>query len=171
MGETRLTELYDHDFLLWTEEQAAALRRAKGANLPLDWENLAEEIESLGKSVRRELRSQIRRVLRHLFKLAASPSVAPRPGWQATVRSARSDLEDLLNESPSLRRDIDALVAKLLPISAELAAGDLARHGEPADAVWAKLAQGGFTTGQVLEEWLPDQRRPPPFPPPHAGEG
>ena len=38
--------LYDRDFVLWTEEQAAALRRAKGSNLPLDWENLAEEMVS-----------------------------------------------------------------------------------------------------------------------------
>ena len=53
---TRLNALYDEDFVRWTEEQAAALRRAKslrpagsrGSNLPLDWENLAEEIESLG---------------------------------------------------------------------------------------------------------------------------
>ena len=73
----KLKALYDQDFVRWTEEQAAALRRAKsllpaatrGSNLLLDWENLAEEIESLGKSDRRELRSQITRVLRHLLKL------------------------------------------------------------------------------------------------------
>ena len=52
----KLKALYDQDFVRWTEEQAAALRRAKsllpaatgGSNLLLDWENLAEEIESLG---------------------------------------------------------------------------------------------------------------------------
>ena len=71
-------ELYDDDFFLWTQEQAAALRRAKESNLRLDWENLAEEIESLGKSDRRQLRSQIRRILRHLFKLEASPASEPR---------------------------------------------------------------------------------------------
>jgi Domain of unknown function DUF29 len=57
----KLKALYDEDFVRWTKEQAAALRRAKnlppagtvGSNLPLDWENLAEEIESLGKSERR----------------------------------------------------------------------------------------------------------------------
>jgi hypothetical protein len=41
------TNLYDRDFFLWTQEQSAALRQAKDSNLPLDWENLAEEIESL----------------------------------------------------------------------------------------------------------------------------
>ena len=74
-------ELYDRDFLRWTEQQAAILRRAASdSNLPLDWENLAEEIESLGKSLRRELSSQLRRVLRHLFKLEASPADRPFAG-------------------------------------------------------------------------------------------
>jgi hypothetical protein len=44
------------------------LRQAKRSNLPLDWENLAKEIEGLGKPDRRELRSQITRILRHLLK-------------------------------------------------------------------------------------------------------
>ena len=70
-------ELYEQDFVLWTEQQAAGLRRAKGSNLLLDWENLADEIESLGRSDRRELRSQITRVLRHLLKLEVSPSTEP----------------------------------------------------------------------------------------------
>src|ERR1700757_938799 len=100
-------ELCDQDFFLWTKEQAAALRRAKGSNLPLDWENLAEEIESLGTSQRAELNSQVRRILRHLFKLEASPAVDPRAGWRTTVRDARVEMEDLLEASPSLRREID----------------------------------------------------------------
>jgi len=51
--------LYQQDFVRWTEEQSSALREAArfGTNLPLDWENLAEEIESLGSSQRHELRS------------------------------------------------------------------------------------------------------------------
>ena len=48
----------------------------------LDWENLAEEIEDLEKSVRRELQSQIRRVVRHLLKLEHSPAKDPRRGWE-----------------------------------------------------------------------------------------
>ena len=89
-------DLYDRDFLLWTKDQAAALRRAKGANLPLDWENLAEEIESLGISQRTALRSQLRRILRHLFKLEASPRAEPRRGWKESVRGARAEIEDIL---------------------------------------------------------------------------
>jgi hypothetical protein len=73
--------LYDRDFFLWTQEQAAALRAVRKSNLPLDWDNLAEEIESLGKSDRRQLKSQIRRILRHLLKLEVSPAVDRRAGW------------------------------------------------------------------------------------------
>ena len=54
-------QLYDEDFVRWTEQQAAALRQAAGldVNLPLDWENLAEEIDSLGRSLKHELRSRV----------------------------------------------------------------------------------------------------------------
>ena len=76
-------------------EQAATLRRAKDSNLPRDWENLAEEIESLGKSDRRELMSQIRQILRHLLKLQVSsrrnrvPELEP-DGARSATREQRS---------------------------------------------------------------------------------
>jgi hypothetical protein len=160
-GESRMSELYDRDFVRWTEDQAAALRRAKtaGANLPLDWENLAEEIESLGKSQRRELGSQIRRILRHLFKLEASPVSDPRAGWHATIYDARAEIAGVLRDSPSLRREIDTLVALEAAAAATLAAADLAQHDEPAGAVWARLAAGGFTADQVVGDWFPDAVR------------
>jgi Domain of unknown function DUF29 len=154
-------ELYDQDFLSWTEQQATALRRAaKNSNLPLDWENLAEEIESLGKSLRRELRSQIRRVLRHLYKLDSSSVDRPRAGWRATIVTARSEIAEIFEESPSLRREFPDMVAKQARIAAELAAADLTEHGEAADAVWTRLEEGGFIADQVVGDWFPDL--PPP---------
>ncbi|MGH7030110.1 MAG: DUF29 domain-containing protein, partial [Stellaceae bacterium] len=146
---TKLGDLYDQDFVLWTEEQAAALRQAKGANLPLDWENLAEEIETLGTSQRAALNSHIRRILRHLFKLAASPAPQPRVGWRTTIRDARTEIEDLLESSPSLRREIDGMVKRQAGTAAKLASADLEDHGEPSAAVREGLEQGGFTAEQV----------------------
>lgn len=148
-------ELYHQDFFRWTEEQAAALRRAKGSNLSLDWENLAEEIEGLGRSERRELSSQIRRILLPLYKLDASPAGRPRGGWRASIEAARADIAELLEESPSLRREVDGLIAKQARIAAKLAATDLARHREAADAVWAGLEKSGFTAEQVIGDWFP----------------
>jgi len=75
--------LYEEDFVRWTEEQSSALRDAAkvGTNLPLDWENLAEEVESLGRSQRHELRRRIAVILEHLLKLERSPAADPRRGW------------------------------------------------------------------------------------------
>jgi hypothetical protein len=153
---TKVSELYDRDFFLWTQEQAAALRAARKSNLPLDWDNLAEEIASLGTSQRTELNSQVRRILRHLFKLEASPAADPRAGWRTTVRDARIEIEDLLEGSPSLRREIAAVVKRQSTSAAKLAAYDLEDHGEPAGAVWARLEKGGFTAEQVLGDWFPE---------------
>ena len=65
---------YDIDLALWADGQARALRDAghAGIDLPIDWENLAEEIEALGKPQVRELASRIAIILVHLTKLEAS---------------------------------------------------------------------------------------------------
>lgn len=149
-------ELYEHDFFLWTQEQAAALRQAKSSNLPLDWDNLAEEIESLGKSDRRELKSQIRRILRHLIKLEVPPALDPRAAWRSTVSDSRSEIEDVLRDSPSLRREVTAMIAEELKVAAKFAAADLRQHGEPVESLWARLEKGGFTAEQVLGDWFPE---------------
>ena len=66
-----LKTLYETDTAAWSEEQAAALRAAaRGSSKQLlDWENLAEEIEDLAKSLRRRLRSQIARIIQHQVEL------------------------------------------------------------------------------------------------------
>jgi len=151
-----MSDLYNRDFVLWTKEQATALRRAKASNLPLDRENLAEEIESLGASQRTQLNSQVRRILRHLFKLDASPAIDPRVGWHETIRDARAEIEDLLEASPSLGHEIDAIVKKQTATAAKHAAADLEEHGQPADLVRVRLQNGGFTPEQVITDWLPE---------------
>ncbi|MBV8094777.1 MAG: DUF29 domain-containing protein [Acetobacteraceae bacterium] len=98
--------LYEQDFVLWTKAQSKALREAAaGGNTALDWENLAEEIESLGRSERRELRSRIARIIEHLLKLEHSPAEAPRGGWKDTDRRERGEIELLLEDSSSLRQE------------------------------------------------------------------
>ena len=73
---------YDEDFVAWSKEQTDALRAEArtGSNQKLDWENLAEEIESLGKSQLHQLKSQVRRVIELLLKLEFSPAADPRRG-------------------------------------------------------------------------------------------
>ncbi len=95
---------YDRDFYLWTQEQAALLRKGMPGSNALDRENLATEIEDLGKSDYRAMRSTTIRVLEHLFKLLYSPANPPRNGWLRSVYSHRGELLAILKDSPSLKR-------------------------------------------------------------------
>jgi Domain of unknown function DUF29 len=123
-----MNDLYDTDLVLWSEAQAAALRR-RAAN-EIDWDNIAEEIESLGKNDRRDLQSRLQTVLDHLIRLAASPASEPRHGWERTVITQRDAIAKLLRDSPSLRREVPAIIAAELPTARRLALLSLAEHGE-----------------------------------------
>src|SRR5271170_8271169 len=85
---------YDDDFYAWTQHQAEVLRSMPVGDNRFDREHVAEEIEDLGKSERNAVRSQIRRIIEHLLKLAYSPAQPPRFGWTETVRDARQELSD-----------------------------------------------------------------------------
>lgn len=160
-------QLYQEDFVRWTEQQSAALRDAAGltTNLPLDWENLAEEIDSLGRSQRRELSSCIAVVIEHLIKLEISPASDPRPGWVDTIGRERRDIEDLLNDSPSLKAKVAGIIARETPRTIRLVARSLRNYGEVAPQTVARAERAGYTEEQVLGDWFPgDATHPDPLP-------
>ena len=133
------------------------MNRAKSGIYQIDKIRVsAEKIESLGKSDRRQVTSQIRRILRHLLKLEASAAMRPRAGWRSTIIDARSQIDEVLSDSPSLRREVDRLIKDQLAAAAELASSDLGQLGEPAHFVRARIEKGGFTVEQVLGDWFPD---------------
>jgi hypothetical protein len=148
---------YDTDLALWAEDQARALRDAghAGTNLPIDWENVAEEIEALGKSQGRELASRIAVILVHLIKLDASPASEPRAGWQETIAQQRGDIERVLTDSPSLRPAIPTVIDKELGRARRVAALALAGYGEQSRVDLGSLR---YTADQVLGDWFPDAR-------------
>ncbi len=152
--------LYDEDFLAWSRQQADALRAAMrdGSNQRLDWVNLAEEIEDLGKSVRRELQRQIRRIVRHLLKLEHSPAKDPRRGWEESIVDARAEIEDLLETSPSLRSWLGRDVERQTQRGIDLALRDLGRHQEIGAAIVAALRATVYTEEQILGDWFPEER-------------
>jgi hypothetical protein len=96
------TPTYDTDFYQWTQTQAAALRAKDWPALDLD--NLAEEIESLGRSDRRAITHQLERGLIHLLKWVYQSSQRARYGrsWRRSIRQARHAIAKLIEESPSL---------------------------------------------------------------------
>ena len=126
---------YDDDYYAWTQFQAEVLRTMRGADNRLDGELLAEEIEDLGKSERDAVRSQIRCVIEHLLKLQYSPAAEPRFDWMASIGEARQALADKI--TPTLRRDAEAMLARLYEDARELAEIGLRKFGE--DAAAARL--------------------------------
>lgn len=152
--------LYDQDFVAWTKQQAEALRAAAcgGTNQVLDWANLAEEIESLGRSDKRELRSQIHRIIRHLAKLQFSPASDPRRGWRESIVDARVQAELLLADSPSLKPRLDELVSAETANAIKRAIFDLEEFGEIAPPTERALRATRYTADQVLGDWFPPDR-------------
>ena len=150
-------ELYDKDFVRWTEEQARALRSAgRAGRLPLDWENLAEEVESLGSSTRRELASRIGLIIEHLFKIEHSPANDPRRGWLETVLRERAEIEVLLAENPSLRREIPGAIADQLRRRKKLIVSILSHYDEADPTVRAAIVATEYGADQVVGDWLPE---------------
>ena len=105
---------YESDFYGWTQEQAAKLRAllVERANLDLDFENIAEEIDSLGRSDYRQLESRIEEICIHLLKLHYALAWEPRHNWKSSIRGQRFRLERLLKESPSLKPRLPEALAE-----------------------------------------------------------
>jgi len=117
------TELYDQDFYTWTQKQAALLRA--GALHDLDVTHLAEEIKSLGQSDRRALGSHLRNLVLHLLKWYCQPAGRHTgPSWRSSIRNARAEIAVLLDDSPSLRREVSGLLARWYPLARQDAADE-----------------------------------------------
>lgn len=92
---------YEADYAQWCAEQGTLLREGRLSDL--DRENLAEEIESLGRGDRREIRSRIRVLIAHLLKWEFQPGHRCH-SWQSSVSEQRVWIEGIIKDSPSLRR-------------------------------------------------------------------
>jgi hypothetical protein len=155
--------LYDEDFVLWSKQQAEALRAAArgGTNQPIDWENVAEEIDSLGRSDKRGLRSHIRRIIEHLLKLEHSRAIAPRHGWVESIANARNEIEVLLEDSPSLKGEIVEFIAAELKRASRKVLRDLDDYGELDGTSAARIAARSYAPEEVLGDWFPPGPRKP----------
>jgi hypothetical protein len=153
-GEHRVSDPYHTDFGRWAADQASALRVAAhtAGNLPVDWENVAEEIEALAKAQQRDLASRIATILVHLIKLQASTATNPRNTWRRTVRTQRTELHRLLKDEATLSTTVSAVIEDEIAGARQHAADDIADYGEVPSVDVARLA---FTEDQVLGRWFP----------------
>ncbi|MGB8702334.1 MAG: DUF29 domain-containing protein [Thermosynechococcaceae cyanobacterium] len=112
------SHLYEADFYAWTQEQATLLR--EGAWEHLDQDNLIEEIESLGKQQRQELKNRLGVLLGHLLKWEFQAQMRSK-SWFATLREQRREIQDLLEDSPSLQPYLPEALLKAYPAGLDLA--------------------------------------------------
>lgn len=100
---------YNTDFYGWTQQQAELLR--SGDVNQLDKENLLEEIESMGRSERRELESRLEVLITHLLKWQYQEGLRSHR-WRLTIVGQRAKVNDCLAESPSLKHKLSESLAK-----------------------------------------------------------
>ena len=105
LSTPNLAELYERDIVLWSERTVELLSQGKFDEL--DMENLIDEVGDLGKRERDRLISSIRLIMHHLLKWEYQTEKRSR-SWVQTIQRERVNVQDYLEETPSLKRVIDA---------------------------------------------------------------
>ena len=139
---------YERDFYAWTHEQTTRLRTRDFDRLDID--NLIEEIETMGRSERRQLTSRLEVLLIHLLKWQFQPALRGR-SWQLTVVEQRRRIEKLLQANPSLRPQLPDLLAEAYN---DATFGAMRESGLPQETF---PAVSPYTLENVLNmAWLPE---------------
>ena len=147
-AEELASATYDTDFYLWTQKQAALLQQ--GQLQAVDVANLAEEIESMGRSDKRALRSYLSIIVQHLLKWQYQPGLRGS-SWKSSINNGREQVGWILKESPSLTSQLPILLADAYPLARRNAS---AETGLPLSTF---PNQCPFTVEQVLDaEYWPD---------------
>ena len=140
--------LYETDFYAWTKEQALLLRSEEIEKLDLS--NILEEIEAMGQRERRELTSRLIVLIMHLLKWQFEPENRSK-SWTNTIRHQRTEIELLLEDSPSLRRELSERATMAYPRALSAASEET--------GLSATLFPAGnpYTAEQILNEaFLPE---------------
>lgn len=144
--------LYEKDFYSWTQEQASLLRNQQWSQL--DLENLIEEIESLGKQQRQELRNRLSLLIGHLLKWEYQSERRSR-SWLATIRIQRLDVSELLEDNPSLKPYLEEALQKAYIKGVELAVKEteLSRRTFPIECPYSlsQILEDSFYPGEASE--------------------
>ena len=140
---------YETDFYQWTQQQAALMRQGEFNRIDLDIENIAEEIESMGRRDRHALRSYLHNILIHLLKWRYQPERRGTSGC-LSIKNGRHQVDILVEDSPSLQMKTPDLMAKEYAQARENAALET---GLPL-ATFPELCP--FTVEQITGDYWPD---------------
>lgn len=146
-----LPSLYEADFFAWTQQQAEALRRRDWSALDID--NLVEEVDSLGRQERSELRELLTALLVSLAKWHYLPQQRGRHGrsWRLLAEEQRVRIEHHLRDSPSLMAYGPKVTRQVWRIACLVTARETSLSYE----MFPK--QCPFTWEEVIREgWLPE---------------
>ncbi len=113
---------YEQDLVAWAFANARLLREGRFDSL--DAENIAEELEDLGRSEKRALASHLRVLLLHLLTWQAQPA-RRGPSWRRSIRNARQEIEEIVAESPSLAQRLPEMIAQAYPKALESAIDEI----------------------------------------------
>jgi len=108
----------EQDHYAWTLESANRLRSGRLAGL--DLERIAEELEEMGRSEKHALSSHLKVLMLHLLKWRHQPSFRG-VRWQLSITNARDEIQELLEDSPSLRRQLPDLMMRRYPVARQRA--------------------------------------------------
>jgi hypothetical protein len=144
--------LYETDFYAWTQEQASLLRKHQWSRL--DLLNLIEEIDSLGKQQRQELRNRLSVLIGHLLKWEYQGQCRSR-SWLATIRVQRRDTLRLLKDNPSLKPYLEDALPEAYENGRDLAMGEtnLAEQTFPQQCPYSltEILDNSFYPGEPSE--------------------
>jgi hypothetical protein len=144
---------YEDDLVAWLEDQAQRARR--GETESLDLENIAEELEGMARSDRREIRLRLIVLLTHLLKCSARPE-RRSSSWIGTIDEQRDGIAQLIKDSPSLRNYPARILDDCYPAARRSAVNQmrLSLHAFPEHCP--------FGVEEVLDpRWLPGRTRSP----------
>lgn len=113
----RMSDLYDTDVVTWSERQAALLRRVAAGeriNDQVDWENVIEEVESVGQSQIDAVESLLFQAFLHDLKAQAWPLARDVPGWRGDARGFRAQARRKYRASMRQKLDIIGIYADAL---------------------------------------------------------
>ncbi|MFW6372628.1 MAG: DUF29 domain-containing protein [Thermodesulfobacteriota bacterium] len=100
---------YEKDYYSWLMTNAGMLREGRLADV--DAEHIAEELEAMGRSEKRELTSRLSVLIAHLLKWKFQ-AVKRSRSWKNTILTQRMDIKELLEDSPSLRHELETRIPK-----------------------------------------------------------
>lgn len=153
MPGTLMQNFYETDFYAWTQEQAKLLKHQQWNQLDLP--NLIEEIESLGKQQRAELRNHLKVLIGHLLKWEYQPGQRSR-SWLMTIRIQRRDTQELLEENPSLKPYLQEALQKIYESGRDLAVGEtnlpLKTFPENCPYTLEEIFRDGFYPGELATD-------------------